>query len=97
MLTCQYILATYSLKNSINGGDRLECKFYDQMERILVTEGSSSMPEVTYDVQEIIVGDQLPEDQTTREAHDEESDLKFLGHTGMEGTAVIVNHLKSTL
>ncbi|XP_042560597.1 uncharacterized protein zgc:113263 isoform X3 [Clupea harengus] len=79
--------------------NKLECKFYDQMERILVTEGSSSMPEVTYDVQEIIVGDQLPEDQTTREAHDEESDLKFLGHTGMEGTKNIpwTDHETQTL
>ncbi|KAL2102750.1 hypothetical protein ACEWY4_001918 [Coilia grayii] len=73
-------------ENNVNGGERLECKFYDQLEKILVPEGSSSVPEVTYDVQEIVVGDQPAEDQPTREANHEESELKFLGHTGLEGT-----------
>ncbi|KAG5267947.1 hypothetical protein AALO_G00227730 [Alosa alosa] len=86
-------------ENNIKGGDRLECKFYDQLERILVTEGSSSTSEVTYDVQEIIVEDQPPEDQLTREAHEEDKDLKFLGHSGLEGTKNIpwTDHETQTL
>lgn len=82
-------MQTCSLKNSIKGGDRLECKFYDQLEKILVTERSSSTPEVTYDVQEVVVGDKPPQNRQTSEAH-EDKDLKFLGHSGLEGKALTV-------
>ncbi|XP_078138254.1 uncharacterized protein LOC139919797 [Centroberyx gerrardi] len=57
------------------GNPRLECKFYDQLERVLGTAASSAVPEVTYDVEEVIDED---------ESQDGGEDWQFLGHTGRE-------------
>lgn len=55
-----------------------------------MTETSSSTPEVTYDVQEVIVGGQAPGDWRTSDAQEDDKDLKFLGHSGLEGMSVVV-------
>ncbi|XP_071368929.1 uncharacterized protein [Centroberyx affinis] len=57
------------------GNPRLECKFYDQLERVLGTAAPSAVPEVTYDVEEVIDED---------ESQDGGEDWQFLGHTGRE-------------
>ncbi|XP_056133157.1 uncharacterized protein zgc:113263 [Lampris incognitus] len=57
------------------GNPRLECKFYDQLERVLGTAAPSAVPEVAYDVDEGIDGDQ---------SNDGCEDWQFLSHTGQE-------------
>ncbi|XP_044041382.1 uncharacterized protein zgc:113263 isoform X2 [Siniperca chuatsi] len=53
------------------GNSRLEYKFYEQLERILGSSAPSGVPEVTYDVEEVMDED---------ESHDGDEDLHFLGH-----------------
>ncbi|XP_071358596.1 uncharacterized protein [Trachinotus anak] len=50
------------------GNSRLECKFYEHLERVLSASAPSAVPEVTYDVEEV-----LDED-------DGDDDLQFVGH-----------------
>ncbi|XP_039998724.1 uncharacterized protein zgc:113263 isoform X3 [Xiphias gladius] len=55
------------------GNSRLECKFYEQLECVLSSSVPSAVPEVTYDVEEVIDED------------DADEDLQFLGHaSGLE-------------
>ncbi|XP_076578481.1 uncharacterized protein LOC143314985 isoform X3 [Chaetodon auriga] len=54
------------------GNSRLEYKFYEQLERVLGSSAPSAVPEVTYDVEEVIDED---------ESQDGDEDLQFLGHT----------------
>ncbi|XP_063074204.1 uncharacterized protein zgc:113263, partial [Engraulis encrasicolus] len=88
-------------ESNVKGGERLECKFYAQLEKILVAEGTPTPSEVTCDVQEVVVGDQPPaRDQPIRDAKSqEENELKFLGHTCLEGTKNIpwMDHETQTL
>ncbi|XP_054480641.1 uncharacterized protein zgc:113263 [Anoplopoma fimbria] len=51
---------------------RLEYKFYEQLKRVLGSSAPSAVPEVTYDVEEVIDED---------ESQDGDEDLRFLGHT----------------
>ncbi|XP_038594975.1 uncharacterized protein zgc:113263 [Micropterus salmoides] len=58
------------------GNSRLEYKFYEPLERILGSSAPSAVPEVTYDVEEVI---------DEEESHDGDDDMQFLGHTsGLE-------------
>ncbi|XP_045062838.1 uncharacterized protein LOC121580031 isoform X1 [Coregonus clupeaformis] len=63
------------LKNSFRQSlqQKVECKFYDQLERILGNVSSSTFPEVTYDVEEV-TDDQLEDTE----------DWEFPGHSGLE-------------
>ncbi|XP_078137669.1 uncharacterized protein LOC144537707 isoform X1 [Sander vitreus] len=54
------------------GNSRLEYKFYEQLKRVLGSSAPSNLPEVTYDVEEVMGDDESP---------DGEEDLQFLGHT----------------
>ncbi|KAF3705093.1 Zinc finger and SCAN domain-containing protein 29 Zinc finger protein 690 [Channa argus] len=54
------------------GNSRLEYKFHEQLERVLGSSVSLAVPEVTYDIEEV-----LDED----ESQDGDEDLQFLGHT----------------
>ncbi|XP_018542489.1 uncharacterized protein zgc:113263 isoform X2 [Lates calcarifer] len=51
------------------GKSRLECKFYEQLEGVLSSSAPSAVPEVTYDVEEVIDDD------------DGEEDLQFVSQT----------------
>ncbi|XP_067437306.1 uncharacterized protein zgc:113263 isoform X3 [Thunnus thynnus] len=57
------------------GNSRLEYKYYEQLERVLGSSASSAVPEVTYDVEEVIDED---------ESQDDDEDLQFLGHTSRQ-------------
>lgn len=50
----------------------MECKFYEQLQRVLGSSASSVLPEITYDVEEIIDED---------ESQDGDEDLQFVGQT----------------
>ncbi|XP_051248459.1 uncharacterized protein zgc:113263 isoform X2 [Dicentrarchus labrax] len=54
------------------GNSRLEYKFYEQLKRVLGSSAPSTVPEVTYDVEEVVDED---------ESQDGDEDLQFLGHT----------------
>ncbi|KAK9525675.1 hypothetical protein VZT92_016360 [Zoarces viviparus] len=51
---------------------KLEYKFYEQLKRVLGSSAPSAVPEVTYDVEEVIDED---------ESQDGDEELQFLGHT----------------
>ncbi|XP_030649497.1 uncharacterized protein LOC115829483 [Chanos chanos] len=69
-------------ENNISGGERLECKFYDQLERILGKGSSSSVPELAHSIPEISVSE-----QSAGEREDTDSEKwELLGHSGLEGT-----------
>ncbi|XP_029969530.1 uncharacterized protein LOC115404372 [Salarias fasciatus] len=55
------------------GNSKVERKFYAQLERVLGSSGQSSVPEITYDVEDILDEDKPQED---------EEDLQFLGPPG---------------
>nr|XP_046235057.1 uncharacterized protein zgc:113263 isoform X4 [Scatophagus argus] len=59
-------------RQNIKGNSRLEYKIYEQLERILSSSAPSAVPEITYDVEEII---------DEEESHNSDEDLQFLGHT----------------
>nr|XP_020455352.1 uncharacterized protein LOC109959929 isoform X2 [Monopterus albus] len=59
-------------QNNNRGNSKLEHKIYEQLERVLVSSVPSSVPEVTYDVEEVIDED---------ESRDGDEDLQFLGQT----------------
>ncbi|XP_068163009.1 uncharacterized protein zgc:113263 isoform X2 [Antennarius striatus] len=59
-------------RRNMRGSSRLEYKFYEQLDRILGSSSSSPMPELTYDVEEIVNED---------ESRDDDDDLQFLGQT----------------
>ncbi|KAM9846054.1 uncharacterized protein ACBR49_011020 [Aulostomus maculatus] len=59
-------------RQNAKGNSRLEYKFYEQLERILGSSASSTIPEFTYDVDEVIEED---------ESQDGDEDLQFVGHT----------------
>ncbi|XP_029901373.1 uncharacterized protein LOC115354954 isoform X2 [Myripristis murdjan] len=61
--------------HSSKGKRRQECKFYDQLERVLGSRSASSVPEVTYDVEEVNDED---------ESQDGGEDWQFHGHMGRE-------------
>ncbi|KAI4802701.1 hypothetical protein KUCAC02_006280 [Chaenocephalus aceratus] len=70
------------LKKSFRrGSSKLENKFYEPLKRVLGSSGPSAVPQVTYDVEEVIDED---------ESRDGEDDLQFLGHTNQPE---IVNHI----
>ncbi|XP_027128087.1 uncharacterized protein zgc:113263 isoform X1 [Larimichthys crocea] len=52
------------------GNSRLEYKFYEQLKRILGSSAPSAVPEVSYDVEEVVDED---------ESQDGDEDLQFLG------------------
>ncbi|XP_040886126.1 uncharacterized protein zgc:113263 isoform X2 [Toxotes jaculatrix] len=52
------------------GHSRLECKFYEQLECVLSSSAPSAVPEVTYDVEEVVDEDD-----------EGDEDLQFLGQT----------------
>ncbi|KAM7378208.1 hypothetical protein PAMA_013214 [Pampus argenteus] len=54
------------------GNSRLEYKYYEQLERVLGSSASSAVPEVTYDIEEVVDED---------ESQDGDEDLQFLSHT----------------
>ncbi|XP_041833750.1 uncharacterized protein zgc:113263 isoform X2 [Melanotaenia boesemani] len=60
-------------RQSNKGSSRLEHKFYAKLEQILSSSASSAVPELTYNVEEVIDED---------ESQDGDEDLKFLGQTG---------------
>ena len=63
------------LQSSTTGKPRLECKFYEQLERVLGPSASStSVPEVTYQVEEGMPGD--PQDGP--------EDWQVLGHAAAQ-------------
>ncbi|XP_030576045.1 uncharacterized protein LOC115773444 isoform X2 [Archocentrus centrarchus] len=53
--------------------NKLEHKFYTQLDQILGSSASSAVPEITYDVEEII---------EEEESQDGDDDLQFIGQTG---------------
>ncbi|XP_034381657.1 uncharacterized protein LOC117725905 isoform X2 [Cyclopterus lumpus] len=55
-----------------NRNSKLEYKFYEQLKRVLGSSGPSAVPEVTFDVEDVIDED---------ESQDVNEDLQFLGHT----------------
>lgn len=57
---------------------RVECKFYDQLERILGNVSPLTVPEVTYDVEEV-TDDQL----------EDTDDWEFPGHSGLEEMGMV--------
>ncbi|XP_073336441.1 uncharacterized protein [Pagrus major] len=59
-------------RQNIRGNSRMECKFYEQLQRVLGSSASSALPEITYDVEEIIDED---------ESQDGDEDLQFVGQT----------------
>nr|XP_033470495.1 uncharacterized protein zgc:113263 isoform X3 [Epinephelus lanceolatus] len=61
-----------SFRQNNKGNSKLEYKFYEQLKRILGSSAPSAVPEVTYDVEEVIDED---------ESQDGDDDLQFLGHT----------------
>lgn len=52
---------------------KVECKFYAQLDQVLGSSGPSALPEVTYDVEEVIDED---------ESLDGDDDLQIIGQTG---------------
>lgn len=74
--SCQVILipsrwncSLSPLWSTTRGKSRLECKFYEQLEGVLSSSAPSAVPEVTYDVEEVIDDD------------DGEEDLQFVSQT----------------
>lgn len=63
----------FSPWSTAGGISRLEHKFYTQLDQILGSSASSAVPEITYDVEEIIDED---------ESQDGDDDLQFIGQTG---------------
>lgn len=61
--------------SNTRGNSRLEYKYYEQLERVLGSSASSGVPEVTYDVEEVIDED---------ESQDGDEDLQFLSHTSRQ-------------
>ncbi|XP_064795650.1 uncharacterized protein zgc:113263 isoform X1 [Oncorhynchus masou masou] len=63
------------LKNSFRQSlqQKVECKFYDQLERILGNVSPLTVPEVTYDVEEV-----------TEDQLEDTDDWEFPGHSGLE-------------
>ncbi|XP_042367628.1 uncharacterized protein zgc:113263 isoform X2 [Plectropomus leopardus] len=61
-----------SFRQNNKGNSRLEYKFYEQLKRVLGSSAPSAVPEVTYDVEEVIDED---------ESQDGDEDLQFLGQT----------------
>ncbi|XP_029019444.1 uncharacterized protein zgc:113263 [Betta splendens] len=59
-------------QNCNKGNSKTEHKFYERLERVLGSLAPSAVPEVTYDVEEIIDED---------ESQDGDEDLQFIGHT----------------
>uniref|UniRef100_A0A1A7X1R3 Myb-like domain-containing protein n=1 Tax=Iconisemion striatum TaxID=60296 RepID=A0A1A7X1R3_9TELE len=60
-------------RQSHRGNSRQEHKFYSKLEQILVFSAPSTVPEVTYDVDEVVDGE---------ESKDGDEDLQFIGQTG---------------
>lgn len=50
----------------------MECKFFEQLQRVLGSSASLVLPDITYDVEEIIDED---------ESRDGDEDLQFVGQT----------------
>ncbi|XP_028810068.1 uncharacterized protein LOC114764537 isoform X2 [Denticeps clupeoides] len=68
-------------ENNISGAERLECKFYDQLKRILVNGAPASIPAMSYDDD----ADATVGDQTSTEQVNQECDWEYLGHSDLEG------------
>ncbi|XP_036004846.1 uncharacterized protein zgc:113263 isoform X1 [Fundulus heteroclitus] len=60
-------------RQSLKGNSRPDHKFYSKLEQIIGSSSGSSLPEITYDVEEVMDDD---------ETQDGEEDLQFIGHTG---------------
>lgn len=69
---CSLILL-FSPWSVAGGNSRLEHKFYTQLDQVLGSSASLAVPEITYDVEEIIDED---------ESRDGDDDLQFVGQTG---------------
>ncbi|XP_076009484.1 uncharacterized protein LOC143002949 isoform X1 [Genypterus blacodes] len=67
-----------SFRQKNKGNSRQEYKFHTQLERVLGTSASSAVPEVTYDIEEVI------EDEVSQEGDDD--DLQFVRPMGQEET-----------
>ncbi|MEQ2301161.1 hypothetical protein AMECASPLE_033099 [Ameca splendens] len=60
-------------RQSLKGNSRPDHKFYSKLEQIIGSSSASSVPEITYDVEEVMEDD---------ETQDGEEDLQFIGHSG---------------
>ncbi|XP_015245822.1 PREDICTED: uncharacterized protein LOC107094608 isoform X1 [Cyprinodon variegatus] len=60
-------------RQSLKGNSRPDHKFYSKLEQIIGSSSASSVPEITYDVEEVIDDD---------ETQDGEEDLQFVAHSG---------------
>ena len=58
----------------------MECKFFEQLQRVLGSSASSVLPEITYDVEEIIDED---------ECQDGDEDLQFVGQTSRQDIGTV--------
>ncbi|XP_029318417.1 uncharacterized protein LOC115028663 [Cottoperca gobio] len=61
-----------SFRKNNKGNSKLEYKYYEQLKRVLGSSNPSDVPEVTYDVEEVMDED---------ESQDGDEELQFLGHT----------------
>ncbi|XP_020494456.1 uncharacterized protein zgc:113263 isoform X1 [Labrus bergylta] len=59
-----------SFRQNNRGSSRIEYKFYEQLQHVLGSSAPSAVPEVTYDVEEVV-----------DEEQDGDHDLQFVGHT----------------
>ncbi|KAF7662044.1 hypothetical protein LDENG_00247240 [Lucifuga dentata] len=64
-----------SFRQKNKGNTRQEYKFHHQLERVLASSTPSAVPEVTYDVEEVIDED---------DSRDDDEDLQFVGQMGRE-------------
>uniref|UniRef100_A0A3P8RX00 Myb-like domain-containing protein n=1 Tax=Amphiprion percula TaxID=161767 RepID=A0A3P8RX00_AMPPE len=60
-------------RQNSKGNFKVERKFYAQLEQVLGSPAASAVPEVTYDVEEVVDED---------ESQDADEDLQFIGQTG---------------
>ncbi|KAM3588282.1 uncharacterized protein V6R79_025364 [Siganus canaliculatus] len=59
-------------RQNIKGNSRMECKFYEQLQRVLGSSSTSAISEIAYDVEEVA---------DEEESQDGDDDLQFVGRT----------------
>ncbi|XP_008398981.1 uncharacterized protein LOC103459291 [Poecilia reticulata] len=62
-------------RQSLKGNSRPDHKFYSKLEQIIGSSSASSLPEISYDVEEVV-------DDDDDDTQDGEEDLQFIGHSG---------------
>lgn len=61
--------------STVRGNSRPDHKFYSKLEQIIGSSSASSLPEITYNVEEVV-------DDDDDDTQDGEEDLQFIGHSG---------------